>query len=532
MKPFVSIVLLLIWNYAFSQFQTISSGNWNNPSTWLGNNIPNSPNDDVEICNGYTITLNTNVSVRNITITQGSLILGNNRIAIYGNVLGPNKNNFVSNSNTELQVLGGYDVPQFIMPLQVQKLKKLVINRKQGIFSNHSIDLDDGVPADGIVLVLQLGILYMENESIVYLNSKQIQSNIPCSDSSHIDGIVQRNIPKNAGIYTFPVGNKGFCRPFGVGLQNGNSDNINQVRFLYETPIQNTNINYNNLPGGIIQYFYWKHTVISGANPQRRLQYSYDDFPGISSQERIQSMTLANTNGTSAWDKATTPWSVYDDSLWVQFNNANASNNEYWTLGSINSEVKYENIKLPIELVDFWSRLITNNKIELHWTTAQEINNSYFVIFRSINGTDFMPIDTVEAKGNSRDFTYYEYLDYIEQSADSILYYKLKQVDMNGSSSESHIIEVFIPYTQTVAENIFECKPLPGYIELHIDIQQNPITNIIISNTQGLMQYSCNSFNSVPFFSKQIQVSGNSYYIIYIQQGNKITTKKMFVQSL
>jgi len=87
-------------------------------------------------------------------------------------------------------------------------------------------------------------------------------------------------------------------------------------------------------------------------------------------------------------------------------------------------------------------------------------------------------------------------------------------------------------YTQTVAENIFECKPLPGYIELHIDIQQNPITNIIISNTQGLMQYSCNSFNSVPFFSKQIQVSGNSYYIIYIQQGNKITTKKMFVQSL
>jgi hypothetical protein len=250
MKPFVSIVLLLIWNFAFSQFQTISSGNWNNPSTWLGNNIPNSPNDDVEVCNGHTITLNTNVSVRNITITQGSLILGNNRIAIYGNVLGPNKNNFVSNSNTELQVLGGYDVPQFIMPLQVKKLKKLVINRKQGIFSNHSIDLDDGVPADGIVLVLQLGILYMENESIVYLNSKQIQANILCSDSSHIDGIVQRNIPKNAGIYTFPVGNKGFCRPFGVGLQNGNSDNINQVRFLYETPIQNTNINYNNLPGG------------------------------------------------------------------------------------------------------------------------------------------------------------------------------------------------------------------------------------------------------------------------------------------
>ena len=121
------------------------------------------------------------------------------------------------------------------------------------------------------------------------------------------------------------------------------------MHFIYDIPINNENLNYNNLPGGIIQYFYWKHDVISGGNPQRRLTYNESDFPNITSAERTNSMTLANTDGSKNWDKATTGWSVHDDKKYIEFDNSNASNSTFWTLGSILGDVNYEDIHLPIE---------------------------------------------------------------------------------------------------------------------------------------------------------------------------------------
>ncbi len=531
MKLVITIFLSVATTLAIAQYQSKSSGNWNNPSTWEGNVVPNSSTADIEILSGHTITLNTSVSVRNITITNGSLILGSNTIAIYGNLGGLQRNNMSSNTNTELQLLGGDEVAPFEFPANIEKLKKLVINRKQGAISYHSIDLDDGVPADGIVLVLTHGILYMYDASIVYLNSKQIQADIPCSDSSHIDGIVQRNIPKNSGVYTFPVGNKGFCRPFGVGLQNGNSDNINQVQFLYETPVQHDNINYNNLPGGIIQYFYWKHTVVSGGNPQRRLHYSYDDFPGVDSDERTESMTLANSDGSSAWDKATTPWTVNDNSKWVQFDNANASNSEYWTLGSVLSEINYENLHLPIELVTFWARLFDELRVELHWVTAQEVNNHYFVVYRSLNGIDFTPIDTIMSQGNSAEFSYYEYLDEVLFAETSILYYVLRQVDMNGDFTESHVIEVLLPQKQTQEIKPLDCKPLQGAIYIQIDTEQRPVSNIIVCDMQGNVHYELSDFSEMTSqFQVHIPVAGNKIYVVYIRYVDIYTSQRMMVR--
>lgn len=531
MKLVITILLSVASTLAIAQYQSKTSGNWNNPSTWEGNVVPNSPTADIEIVSGHTITLNTNVSVRTITITQGSLILGNNTMSLYGDLNGAQRNNMSSNTNTVLQLLGGDDVAPFEFPTNIEKLKKLVLQRKQGAFSYHSLDLDDGVPADGIVLVLTHGILYMYDGSILYLNSKQIQAEIPCSDSSHVDGIVQRNIPKNSGVYTFPVGNKGFCRPFGVGLQNGNSDNINQVQFLYETPPQNTNINYNALPGGIIQYFYWKHTVVSGANPQRRLHYSSDDFPSISSEERIQSMTLANTNGTSSWDKATTPWSVYDDSMFVQFDNANASNNEYWTLGSVSSTVNYESIHLPVELVSFWARLLDELRVELHWVTAQEVNNHYFVLLRSFDGVSFEAIDTIVAQGNTREFTYYEYIDELMRENGPIVYYALRQVDYNGDAVDSHVIEVLLPEDFNVANTPIICKPLPGTIQITFDLQLHSLSNIIVCDMQGNVQFACSDFSQFSsLLQLQIPVAGNKIYVVYIRYGDIYTSQRMMVR--
>jgi hypothetical protein len=264
MKLLSFIWLIIVAFPVFGQIQSVSSGNWDNATTWFGGVIPGA-SDDVRIVSGHSITLGSDVEITHIIIDNGSVSIGPHVLTMYGIVSGNNRNNMNSNTNSELRLLEQDSAPQFVFPENVTVLRKLTINRKSGAKAYHDIDLDKAVPHDGVVLELINGVLYMENDAALKLNSKFIQREIPCSDSSYVNGFVQRNVPRNSGIYLFPVGDKGVCRPFGVGVSSGNHDNINQVRFRYEKPINSYNVDYAKLLGGIIQYFYWEHNVISGA---------------------------------------------------------------------------------------------------------------------------------------------------------------------------------------------------------------------------------------------------------------------------
>jgi len=182
----------------------------------------------------------------------------------------------------------------FTFPTGISKLEKLTINRSAGATTTHNIDLDDAVPADSVVLVLTDGILYMNNSSIIQLNSDAIKRYIDCSDASHVDGIMQGNIEANSGMHIFPVGDAGICRPMALEAQNGNN-NTEQIQFIYNTPPNSLNFNTSNLPGGIFQHFYWKHKNLSTTNMQRRLYFEREDFPGYSDADLNTALYLANT---------------------------------------------------------------------------------------------------------------------------------------------------------------------------------------------------------------------------------------------
>jgi len=433
-----------------AQIQSISSGSWSNPSIWSSGIVPNSATDDVEIVSGHSITLNQDVTINNITVTDGSINLGPNKLSIYGIINGADKNNVNSNVNTELEILGTSIIFEF--PTGMYNLKKLTINRSNGASTNTDIDLDDAVPADGVVLVLINGILYMNSGSILYLNSKQIEQYIASSNQSYVDGPIQRNISKNSGMYIFPVGNMGMSRPYGVTTQNGNSNNISQVQLIATDPNDLNSPDYSKLPGGIISSFYWKHDVIEGGNPQRRLYYDgIVDFPGVSSVDLTNSMTLANTDGPNKWGKATTNWSVYDSNNYIEFDNANASNSTYWTLGSIDGAISYENINLPIELVNFYAEE-QDNKIKISWITATEKSNKGFYLERSYDGEEFTEIAFIEGQENSNEYTYYSDID--STYTQNKIYYRLLQVDYNNDFEYPPIIYIKVTQDYSIEKTI------------------------------------------------------------------------------
>jgi hypothetical protein len=94
---------------------------------------------------------------------------------------------------------------------------------------------------------------------------------------------------------------------------------------------------------------------------------------------------------------------------------------------------------LPVEFISFTGKKDGDANL-LNWSVAMEKDNDYFIIERSKNGTDFSPAGTVNGKGNTSSMQLYSFRD--DHPLNGLTYYRLKQVDFNGSSSYSMIIAV------------------------------------------------------------------------------------------
>ncbi len=91
---------------------------------------------------------------------------------------------------------------------------------------------------------------------------------------------------------------------------------------------------------------------------------------------------------------------------------------------------------LPVELVKF-EVLPTNGTNLIAWTTGMELNNDYFVIEKSLNGKDFHSIGEVNGYGKSSHEIDYNFID---EAPYENTYYRLKQVDLDGSVEYSKVI--------------------------------------------------------------------------------------------
>jgi hypothetical protein len=97
---------------------------------------------------------------------------------------------------------------------------------------------------------------------------------------------------------------------------------------------------------------------------------------------------------------------------------------------------------LPVEMIRFEAKASANHTAQLDWVTASELNNSHFIIERSYNAIDFEEVGIVQGNGTVNHISEYAHLDNTIDAAQNVVYYRLVQVDYDGTTSTSLIRKV------------------------------------------------------------------------------------------
>ncbi|MGY3090484.1 hypothetical protein ACVWYF_003539 [Hymenobacter sp. UYAg731] len=95
---------------------------------------------------------------------------------------------------------------------------------------------------------------------------------------------------------------------------------------------------------------------------------------------------------------------------------------------------------LPVQLTAFSAQRQADKTVAVKWATATEKNSARFEVQRSFDGREFATVATVAAQGNSMSPTTYATLDKAAPAAK--LYYRLGQVDLDGTTAFSPVVTV------------------------------------------------------------------------------------------
>lgn len=147
-------------------------------------------------------------------------------------------------------------------------------------------------------------------------------------------------------------------------------------------------------------------------------------------------------------------------------------------------------MQLPVELVNF--RADCHEKdMEIIWHTANEKNNAYFELERSYNAIDFLPVRRIiPDMPNSSQPNSYRITD--TGSASTTVYYRLKQVDLDG---RVHLSRIALVNCNSGFSNISTpANILVRDKQLFVQNLQNDMMNntLDIMNMTGQLQFSCN----------------------------------------
>ena len=156
---------------------------------------------------------------------------------------------------------------------------------------------------------------------------------------------------------------------------------------------------------------------------------------------------------------------------------------------------------LPVSLVAFNGKY-SNGTSSLDWQTSQEVNNKEFQLLRSLDGSKFETIATIQGAGNSATVKNYQYQDRI--SGQGYVYYRLRQVDIDGKMTNSNIVRLSMgnevkpleiypnPFTTNFTASFSAGRTAKATMQL-VNMKGQMVYNTSISVTKGFNAVQMNN---------------------------------------
>lgn len=142
-------------------------------------------------------------------------------------------------------------------------------------------------------------------------------------------------------------------------------------------------------------------------------------------------------------------------------------------------------VVLPIQLLSF-KTLLKGNTIDISWSTANEVNSKNFIVERSVDGINFLPVAFVDAAGNSSVTKKYAVTD--TRPAAGKNYYRLKQTDINGLFSWSPVSYIFYKDLKN-AQLLIYPNPVKDRLQINMQYDQH-LYAAVITNSVGERIYN------------------------------------------
>jgi len=138
---------------------------------------------------------------------------------------------------------------------------------------------------------------------------------------------------------------------------------------------------------------------------------------------------------------------------------------------------------MPVTLTKFGAALLQNNTVKVDWMTSMEINCSRFIVQRSYDGNIFSDLETVAGNGTTNAVHSYSITDSAYFFTGTAVYYRLKQIDLDGKANLSKIVSVKTKKANqaiTVSPN-----PFTEFVNVNVDWNASEAVSVKILNVQG-----------------------------------------------
>jgi hypothetical protein len=138
---------------------------------------------------------------------------------------------------------------------------------------------------------------------------------------------------------------------------------------------------------------------------------------------------------------------------------------------------------VPVTLSSFTANLSDQNIVKLNWNTSMEINCSRFVVQRSYDGNIFTDVETVAGNGTTNLMHSYSVNDNIYSFTGAVIYYRLKEIDLDGKENYSNIISLKIKKASQSAN--ISPNPFKDFININFEWNKPEVVLAKIFSVQG-----------------------------------------------